>query len=157
MLRTTLVVIHAAAGIIGLVAGLVAFRPPERSDRSRRLGAYVACLAILLLTLVTLIGVDWPQLDVTARIAFVALTGLGVVMMYRIIRAWREATARSGGWPARYIGHVYFTYVSLWIGFLVLPALNLPYPQFSVPVLAVIVLLLGNLLVTRFKKRVLPP
>ena len=53
---------------------------------------------------------------------------------------FKEAAYSSSdepGWEGRYIGHVYFTYISLWMGFVILPTLDLPMPQVTVPVIAV--------------------
>lgn len=164
MLRGVVVGVHAAAGILGLVAGVWAFAPPRADDRDRdqrrnqdrirRL--YLPCIAVLLVTLAVLIALDWVDLDAGARVAFLALAGLAAVMLYRLVLAGREARARAAGWQRRYVQHVYFTYVSLWIGFLVLPALNLPLPQVTVPLAAAAVLVIGSILVKRYK-RSLPP
>jgi hypothetical protein len=77
-------------------------------------------------------------------------------MVYRIRRARLDASRRAGGWQERYIGDVYFTYISLWEGFVILPALNLPLPHLSVPLLAVAVLLIGHVLLERYKTSLLP-
>jgi hypothetical protein len=69
--------------------------------------------------------------------------------------ALAEAAAMSDGWQRRYIDHIFFGYISLWIGFLVVPALNLPYPQIVIPTVALGALALGRALVTRYQKRVL--
>jgi hypothetical protein len=153
--RTTLVLVHAAAGIAGLIAGLASFAPPRDADgRSWVRWIYLACIAVMFVTLIVLVAVDWEGLDTTARVAFTALTGLAAVMMLRIVLAVRVASSHGAGWEGRYISHVYFTYISLWMGFVILPALNLPMPQVTVPVIAVVVLLIGRTLVGRFKRRV---
>lgn len=156
VLRTILVVIHASSGVGGLVTGLAALSPPRPADNRgwlRRL--YLLCIAILLASLVALVAIDWNGLDTGSRVAFSALTALGAVMAYRITRAYRLASAQGANWQERYIGHVYFTYISLWEGFVILPALNLPLPQVSVPVVAIAVLLIGHALIARYKARVL--
>lgn len=156
MVRTVLVVIHAAAGVGGLLTGLPSLAPPRPTDNRtwlRRL--YIASIAILLTSMVALIAVDWDGLTGGSRVAFSALTVLGAVMAYRLTRAQREASAQAANWQPRYISHVYFTYISLWEGFVILPALNLPFPQLSVPAVAVAVLLIGGALIARYKKRVL--
>ncbi|MPZ89077.1 MAG: hypothetical protein GEU81_13610 [Nitriliruptorales bacterium] len=107
------------------------------------------------MSLVVLIAVDWSGLNVAARIAFSGLTALGAVMAYRIVRSRQEASAQTGNWQGRYIGHVYFTYISLWIGFVIIPALNLPLPQVTVPLVAIAALAIGNVLVARYRRRVL--
>jgi hypothetical protein len=153
--RTILVLVHAGAGIAGLLAGLASFAPPRNADgRSWVRWIYLACIAGMFVTLIALVAVDWEGLDTTARVAFTALTGLAAVMMLRIVLAIRVASSRGAGWEGRYISHVYFTYISLWMGFVILPALNLPFPQVTVPVIAVVVLLIGQMLVGRYKRRV---
>jgi hypothetical protein len=156
VLRTTLVVIHAASGVGGLITGLATLPPPRPGDNRgwvRRL--YTICIAILIASRVALVAIDWGSLEVGTRIAFGALTGLGAVMMFRIARAQRVASARGANWEQRYIDHVYFTYISLWEGFVILPALDLPLPQVTVPVVAIAVLVVGHTLIARYKRRLL--
>lgn len=156
MLRTLLVVAHAGAGVGGLLLGLAALRPPANIDsrlRTRRL--YAASIAALLASMIALIAVDWRGLETGARTAFVGLAGLGAVMAYRVARAHHEAKAKTPGWQVRYIGHVYFTYVSLWIGFLIVPALSLPLPHVVIPAMVVAVLAVGHILVASYTQRVI--
>jgi hypothetical protein len=154
MLRSILVAVHAGAGVGGLIAGLAAIPPTRPSGLALRLRqAYLPCLAVLLLALLALVGVDWPTLEPGARIAFVGLCGLGLFMAYRIIQARLEAATLRTGWQGRYVGHVYFTYISLWVGFLIILALRLPLPQVSAPLVGIGVLILGNVLVSRYRRR----
>ncbi len=155
-MRGTLVVIHASAGIAGLITGLVSLAPPS-SPTTRRWwrGLYLLCIAILLVTLIALIGIDWDTLDGSAMIAFPALAVLAVVMAARVVRANQVAASQPPNWRKRYIDHVYFSYISLWEGFIILPALNLPLPQVTVPIIAVGVLLVGHVLITRYKRALL--
>jgi hypothetical protein len=156
VLRTVLVVIHASAGVGGLLTGLASLAPPRPADnRGWVRGLYLLCLVILLSSMVVLVAIDWSDLDAGGRIAFSALIALGALMAYRIVRARGEAAAQDADWQGRYIGHVYFTYISLWEGFVILPALNLPLPQVSVPLVAIAVLLIGHMLIARYKARVL--
>lgn len=158
MLRTVLVVIHAGAGIAGLLVGLSAITPdPPRGWWRWLRRAYVPCVAVLLASLAALLVVDWGGLATGARIAFGGLAGLAAVLAIRLVLAHREVTAERPGWQGRYIGHVSFSYISLWVGFLVLPALNLPYPQFTVPVVVVAVIGTGAILVSRYRRRVSSP
>jgi hypothetical protein len=155
-MRSALVAIHAVAGVAGLVTGLAALSPTRATDSWWWLrGLYPICIAILVVSVAVVVAIDWDGLDAVGRIAFSALTGLGAVMVYRIRRARLEASRRAEGWQERYIGHVYFTYISLWEGFVILPALNLPLPQLSVPLLALAVLLAGHVLLGRYKSRLL--
>ncbi|HEX2497756.1 MAG TPA: hypothetical protein VHO00_03085 [Actinomycetes bacterium] len=154
MLRNLLVVVHAGSGIVGLLAGLWAMAPPRPDDGRgwvRRL--YLAGIATLFVTLVALIVVDWNDLDNGGRIAFVALAGLAIFMLWRLTRADREGRTRSSGWQQRYVGHVYFTYVSLWIGFVILPALNSPIPFVAAPLAVATALVIGGILIGRYKRQ----
>lgn len=154
MLRTLLVVLHASAGVSGLLLGVAAFAPRPGRPGAVRI-AYLTCIGLLMLSMFALIATDWRELAAGARIAFSALAALAVVMAYRLVRAVAEAAAMPDGWQRRYINHVFFGYISLWIGFLVVPALNLPYPQVVIPVVALGTLALGRFLVARYQKRVL--
>lgn len=156
MLRTVLVVIHATSGVGGLAAGLFSLAPPRPGDNRRLVRQlYSLCIGILLSSMGLLVAMDWSDLDAGGRVAFGGLSGLGAVMAYRTVRAHQEASRRRANWQERYIGHLYFTYISLWEGFVILPALNLPLPQVSVPAVAVAVLLIGHTLIGRYKARVL--
>jgi hypothetical protein len=84
VIRTVLVVIHAGAGIAGLVTGIASFALPRGGDgRSWVRWVYLVCIAIMFVTLIALVVLDWEGLDTTARVAFTALTGLAAVMMLR--------------------------------------------------------------------------
>ncbi|MGH3649519.1 MAG: hypothetical protein ACRDU9_02330 [Acidimicrobiia bacterium] len=60
----------------------------------------------------------------------------------------------DGGWERRYVGHVYFTYVSLWVGFAIIPALRSGNPGLWIPVAVIGVLAAGTLLVHRYERRI---
>ncbi|MPZ52397.1 MAG: hypothetical protein GEU79_06635 [Acidimicrobiia bacterium] len=156
MERNLIVLAHALPGIIGLALGLGVLKPPRPGDgRAWMRWLYTACVAALLLFLVTLVITDWTTLDATAQIAFGGLVVLGAVMGIRLAAAHREAITQATGWEGRYIQHVYFTYISLWIGFLIVPAINSPLPALFVPMVVVGALIVGGTLVSRFKKRVI--
>lgn len=157
-MRTALVLLHAVPGVVGLLAGLLALSPPRPADRRHRWRQlYAVCIGVLLAGMVALVGYDWPELDTAARVAFTGLVGLGVVMAYRLWRAYQQARQdpppQQPQWRERYLGHVYFTYVSLWIGFLVVPALSFPLPQLTIPAAALAVLVTGHLLLNRYRRR----
>ena len=155
MVRSTLVAIHIASGLGGLAAGLATLAPPAPSGERRWVRqAYLASILTLFASLVGMIAVDWAGLDTAARLTFSALAGLAAVMIYRLVRARGETATREAGWHERYIDHVAFSYIALWEGFVILPALNLPLPQVSVPVVAIAVLLVGHTLTSRYKARV---
>ena len=65
----------------------------------------------------------------------------------------RLAGSRKPGWERRYLGHVYFTYISLWVGFVIVPALGSPNPGVWIPVAVVSVLTAGTMLIHRYEQR----
>ncbi|WP_166352946.1 hypothetical protein [Phytoactinopolyspora limicola] len=155
-MRTGLVLLHAAPGVAGVLAGLLSLSPPRPDDGRhhwRRL--YVACVTVLIVGMVALIVYDWTDLDAAARVTFTGLAGLAAVMGWRLWLAHREASAQRTGWQRRYVDHVYFTYVTLWIGLLIVPALNTPMPQVAVPIVVLAVLTTGHVLLKRYKREVL--
>lgn len=157
-MRTALVFLHATPGVVGLLVGVPTLRPPRPGDgRGRWRLIYALCIALVATGLVALLAYDWGTLDATARAAFTGLACLAIVMGYRLRSARSEPARRRDGWQERYVRHVYFTYVSLWIGFLIIPALNLPLPQVGVPFTVVAVLLMGNRLIGQYKERLQPP
>lgn len=153
MTRELLVTIHAGSGIAGLLAGLAVFSPPRsREDRlTFRLG-YGTLLFVLVVSLLGLIIVDWADLELGARLAFSGLTVLGLVMVARFILAHRLALSDTPDSDRRYVKHIYFTYVSLWVGFAILPALRSDSPGLWIPVAVIGVLGLGSFLIRRYER-----
>lgn len=154
--REVLVAIHAGAGIIGLAVGLAVFPPPEAGRGPARIWriTYGGLLVVLVVSLLALLVRDWAGLETGARIAFSGLAVLAGVMLTRIYLAHRLASSREPGWKRRYVSHVYFTYISLWVGFAIVPALRSPMPGLWVPVAVIGVLVAGTLLVHRYERRI---
>lgn len=159
MTRETLVAIHAGSGIAGLVVGLAVFTPPQTEDGPRRWWgiAYGALLVVLAVSLVALVLRDWAGLESGARLAFTGLAVLAVVMVIRAFLSHRLVASGGRGWEGRYVNHVYFTYISLWVGLAIVPALRSPNPGLWVPIAVAVVLATGSLLVRRFKQSTITP
>jgi cobalamin synthase len=156
MTRELLVAIHAGSGIAGLLVGLAVFQPPKANEgpsRYFRIG-YGGLLVILLVSLLALIVSDWSGLETGARLAFSGLAVLAGVMLARIYLAHQLAANRMPGWERRYVGHVYFTYISLWVGFAIVPALRSPNPGLWIPVAVLTVLAAGSALIHRYERRI---
>lgn len=159
MSRSVLVMIHAGSGVAGLIIGLPALAPRLAAElRGRWIRQlYAGCVVALVASMAMLITVDWPHLQAGARTAFTGLAALGAVMVYRVVRADQQARTPTPGWQARYLDHIYFTYIALWIGFLIVPALNLPAPQVAVPIVVIATLAVGHTLIGRYRDRLLAP
>lgn len=73
-----------------------------------------------------------------------------------LIRAWMAHSlvgSRKPGRQRRYVGHVYFAYVSLWVEFAIVPALSSPAPGLGIPVAVAGVLSVGTVLIQRHERR----
>ena len=156
MSREVLVAIHASAGIAGLLVGLAVFAPNQSRGGGRRTWriAYGALLLVLVASLLALIIRDWDGLGTGSRIAFSGLACLGGVMLARMYLAHRLASGDEPGWERRYVSHVYFTYISLWVGLAIIPALRTNNPGLWIPVAVVGVLAAGTLLIHRYERKI---
>src|SRR2546425_12020143 len=115
MLHAALISVHAAAGVLGLLLGVSALRPPGTSkDRRLLRRTYSGALVALLLFLLAVIAVDWPKLPASSRAIFTGLPGLGFVIVARAHLALQAVRHPRPGWRGRYMDHMYFTYISLW-------------------------------------------
>jgi FtsH-binding integral membrane protein len=141
------------AGIAGLVVGLTVFTPPRDAGRRILRNVYSTLLLVLVTSLVALIIRDWPGLETGSRIAFSGLAIMGVVMLVRIYLAHRLTGSDEPQWERRYVSHVYFTYVSLWVGFAIIPAVRSGNPGLWIPMAVMGVLTAGTLLVHRYERR----
>lgn len=156
MTREILVAIHASAGIIGLVIGPLVFPPPKTSGGRHRLWRiiYGGLLVILAVSLLALLITDWAGLEIGSRLAFTGLAVLAGAMLVRIYLAYRLAGGNDPEWERSYVSHVYFTYISLWVGFAIIPALRSPTPGLWIPIAVIGVLAVGTLLVHRYERRI---
>jgi len=118
VLHATLIALHAAAGLIAVVAGGLAIR------RRRPFKLYFYSLEICLSALVAVIAVDWRSLDMTSRVLFLALVALGALMLWRAVQARRLLPGPRTEPSPRYLDHLGFTLVSLLDAFVVIAVLD---------------------------------
>lgn len=156
MTRQILVLIHACSGLLGLIVGVAVFAPPDSKRDPRRSWrlAFAGLIVVLTASLMALIVTDWPALATGARLAFTGLAGLAGVMLIRVWMAHRLVGSRKPGWSRRYVGHIYFAYVSLWVGFAIIPALRSPAPGVWIPIAVAGVLSVGTVLIRRHERRI---
>lgn len=154
-LRSVFLTFHIAGGVLGLGLGLFAFHPPL-TPRFRLVlrRAYAAALIVLAVFLLAIVAVDWSGLAATPRIVFSVLIGLAAVILVRLFLALRLAGRRPEGWEILYVNHVYFTYISLWEGFFIVGLIDLGSPGWVVGAVAVAVLVVGGVLLNRYKRGV---
>lgn len=157
MLHTVMIALHAAGGVAAFVAGCLALFPPRDGRRARRLfGAYLGSLGLMLVFLLAAIAADWQQLSTAPRVVFGGLLVLALFMGWRALAARGLLRRRSGQWQVPYIGHVGFTLIALWDGFVVVSAIDLGAPGWLVGVLALLGVVVGNRALHRVKARAQP-
>lgn len=152
-LRAVFLAFHVAGGVLGLAVGLFAFHPPQTPQVRlwlRRL--YAAALVDLAVFLVAIVAADWATLGATPRIIFSVLIGLAAVILIRLFLAFRLARQQLDGWQIPYVNHIYFTYISLWEGFFIVGLIDLGAPGWMVGAVAVGVLIVGGILLNRYKR-----
>ncbi|MQA88191.1 MAG: hypothetical protein GEV03_27120 [Streptosporangiales bacterium] len=111
---------------------------------------------ILVVAIIGTVAAHWPSLDPVTRAIFAGLCALGVVVLARGLLALRAVKQAGSNWQKTYISHIYFTYISLWEGFFIVAVIDLGLPAWLVPVVALVVLVAGAYLLSRYKRKVLP-
>ena len=155
--RTVFLGLHVAGGVLGLLVGLFAFRPPQ--TRQFRLGlrmVYAAALVVLAVFLVAIVAVDWSTLGATQRIVFSVLVGLAAVVLLRLFLAFQLARQQPAGWQGPYVNHIYFSHISLWQGFFIVGLIDMGTPGWLVGAVAVGVLIVGGVVLNRYKTEIAP-
>ncbi len=149
MLHTTLIVLHAVAGLVALVAGGAAVRDGRFFD------LYLWSLAGTALFLALAVGAGWAAVDAGGRALFAAFTALAAVMVWRAVLARR---IRPAGAPsAAYVEHVGFTLVALFDAFAVIAVLDAGAPVWLVVATGVVVAVAGHFALRRAKRVLVQP
>jgi hypothetical protein len=143
--HTTMIVLHAAAGVTAFVAGCLALSPPAADRRARWLfRVYLVSLGLMVVFLLGAMAAHWRQLGTAEQVIFAGLFLLGLFMAWRAYAAWGLLRRRPGTWRLPYMEHVGFTLIALWDGFVVVLAIDLGAPGWLVLVLAVLGVVVGN-------------
>jgi hypothetical protein len=153
-LHTTMIVLHAAAGVTAFAAGCLALSPPAAERRAPlRFPLYLASLWLMVAFMVGAMAAHWRQLATAEQAVFGGLLLLGLFMAWRGWSAWRLLRAREGAWRLPYMDHVGFTLIALWDGFVIVLAVDLGAPVWLVLVLAVLGVVVGNRALHRVEAR----
>jgi hypothetical protein len=89
MLHTTMIALHAAAGVAAFVAGCFALVPPKAERRARQLfGVYLVALGLMLVFLLAAVASHWRQLSTAEQVIFGGLFLPGLCMAWRALSAW---------------------------------------------------------------------
>jgi hypothetical protein len=145
MLHTTMIVLHAAAGVVAFVAGCLALFPPGDNRRAPQVfQVYLVSLGLMIVFLVGAMAAHWQQLSTAERVIFSGLFLLALYMGWRALSARGLLGRRSEQWRLPYMEHIGFTLIALWDGFVIVLAIDLGAPGWLVIVLAVLGVVVGN-------------
>lgn len=142
MLHTVLIYGHALGGLVAFSLGCFVLRPQSRGQAAV-FRAYLFALWMMVLLLVAALGVTWHDLSGASRLAYSALGLLALYTGVRGTQAQRLRHTQTPGWPGAYIGHVGFTLISLFDGFVIVGALDLGAPGWLVGTVGVVGVLVG--------------
>ncbi|MEV0268324.1 hypothetical protein AB0H43_06055 [Hamadaea sp. NPDC050747] len=153
-MHDVLIVLHAAAGVIAFVLGVMAlYATPQRSWS---FAAYAVSLAAMAIFLLIVVATDWPDLDGSARGVYAGLLVLAAYMLYRCWRAWQRLRRQGSGQRGAYADDIGFTLISLFDGFVIVAAIDLDAPVWLVVVIAIAGVAAGIAAVGQVKRRLSP-
>ncbi len=154
LLRTVFLSLHVAGGVVGLLIGAFALRPPVGVESRLLLRrAYTTALVVLLVFLTGTVAIDWTNLQGMQQVIYVVLIGLAAFMVTRAFLSFWVAQRQAVGWEMKYMNHIYFTYISLWEGLFIVGLFELGAPAWIIAAVAVGVLIVGAVLFNNYRRR----
>ena len=150
MWHTIFIALHAATGLISLVAGCVALR------RGALFSTYLWSMVGMTLFLVLAVAAEWSTLQTPARLLFSAFAVLAGVMVWRAAAAGRMLPIGADGPPGPYVDHIGFTLVALFDAFAVIAVLNAGAPGWLVVASGVGIAIAGHFVLRAVRRRLVP-
>ena len=142
LLHTVLIYGHALGGLVAFGLGCLVLRP-QRQEESAVFRAYFVSLWAMVALLALVVGVDWAALPPVSRMTF---GGLTLLALYTGLRGWqarRLLYRQHTDWQSDYVGHVGFTLISLFDGFVIVGALDMNAPGWMVGTVGVLGVVVG--------------
>lgn len=140
-LHTVLIYGHALGGLVAFGLGCSVLRP--RLGGRPVFDLYFLSLWAMVLLLIAVVAVDWRELPQVSRFTY---SGLALLALYTGGRGWqarRLLATQTVDWERDYIGHVGFTLISLFDGFVIVGALDMNAPGWAVGVVGVFGVVVG--------------
>jgi hypothetical protein len=145
MLHTLLIILHAVSGVAAFFFGaLILPRRARPMPTAIHFLLYLVTLWLMVLFLIVAVALDWRTLDGATRALYAALTALAVYTGWRGWQARREREGRADGWRVRYVDDVGFTLITLFVGFVIISALDVGAPVWVGVGSGVVAILLGR-------------
>jgi hypothetical protein len=151
MVHNLLIAVHTLTGVVCFGAGVACLGLTTAG--SIRFRVYFLTLLGLLVSLLAAVLVDWSGLDHTTQLVYTGLSGLGIYMLWRAVRASARLREQAPGWRPGYQDDVGFTLISLFDGFVIVGAIDLGAPGWLVAVIAVAGVAIGILAIRQVKAR----
>ena len=145
LLHTVLIYGHALGGLVAFGLGCLVLRPQQKESAVFRtyFRAYFVSLWAMVALLALVVGVDWAELQPVSRMTF---GGLTLLALYTGLRGWqarRLLHRQTADWQGEYVGHVGFTLISLFDGFVIVGALDMNAPGWIVGTVGVLGVVVG--------------
>jgi hypothetical protein len=154
-MHSIVIAIHAISGFGASAIGVALLFQKKQHTQLQSARVLFVFLVLLELFLVLAIVLDWQQLIIAKKIAFVGLSALGVYMLFRNIQAISMLKGQEGSRPAAIVDHIGFILISLFDGFSIVSAIDLRAPGWLVAVVAVAAVVLGVFLIKTRKEYLL--
>ena len=147
------IAIHATAGTLALLAGVVLLVRPGwmRHPWVRR--TWFALMVMLAVFLTAAVVVGWPDMDLIRRLADIGLVGLAGYTLFRSAQAVRVSSVAAQGWALRMTDHLGFAVISLFDGFVIVAAIRGGLPGWAVGAIAVSGVATGIVVLNALKRR----
>lgn len=150
VLRNSFVAVHAASAVIAFLLGVLIV--VLRQSHPNLVSPYVLSLGAMAAFVTAAVALDWSGLTRATQGVFAALLALAGYTVWRGGRAGRRL--RSG--PSAVggaIDDIGFTLITLFVGFVIILALDLGGPPWVLVVLGVLTVVVGRHLVSVAKTR----
>ncbi len=145
LLHTVLIYGHALGGLVAFGLGCLVLRPQQKESAVFR--AYFVSLWAMVVLLALVVGVDWAELQPVSRVTFGGLTLLALYTGLRGQQARRllssQISSQTADWQSDYVGHIGFTLISLFDGFVIVGALDMNAPGWFVGIVGVLGVVVG--------------
>lgn len=147
-LHTTLIALHALAGVVCFIAGSVVVSSRKHLSTRRLFQLYLWSLISMVVFLAGAMVAWWTVYTSIEQVIFVGLFALGLYMLYRGFRSRSllQTQQRQGG--STPIQHIGFTLISLFEGFIIVTFINLQTPAWIVALVAVLGVIVGRRVIT---------
>jgi uncharacterized protein (DUF2267 family) len=146
--------LHALSGVIAFIAGWVTIVQLSKKPAATLLWLFLSGLVGLVVFMFGAILVDWSQLGNMQRFIYLGLLLLGLYMLFRAYQAFTVQKKLLEGWKSSYVDHVGFTLISLFDGFVIVSAIDLGLPTWSVVVVSVLGVAVGIYAINRTKTKI---